>query len=384
MFVGKLLKSLGFLIVLPDTFSEEILPEYAPFLNDLEKEFILNSNIETKDILRIMADRYGYRRLQNDEIKKRFSLLLDTHYKKYKKAIQNSQSCNDKAELQGLIRYINGHGTWDIYFHQMHYITQDAIYYSISKLNPQIHEINKFFIDYFNNRNGIQHEHEKIFNFSHTLRSPFFRDSLMAYVSNSITAVERSPLFVMFMVPLKITRFGEEHLPEIISLFENKMFEYESRNGISIVRDCYRKPSEMNEKKLKKIIHRLTRESENELRRGLRLPVVGEGYIQETILFYKVQTAFYNTDVIHRGKPVWLGSQHFDIWIPSHMVAVEYNGQQHYEAIDYFGGAEGLKKQQELDARKAALCSDNGVRLFIVRFDEDMDIAVSKIRAEVR
>jgi hypothetical protein len=206
----------------------------------------------------------------------------------------------------------------------------------------------------------------------------------MSYVSNNLDAVERSPLFVMFMVPPNFTTFGEEHLPEVISLFAEKMQEYEDRNSLTIARDCYCKPHEMNEKKLKKIIHGITRIAENELRRGLKLPAVGEGYIQETILFYKVQSAFPDTEVIHRGKPVWLGKQHLDIWIPSHMVAVEYNGQQHYETIDYFGGIDGLRKQQELDARKAALCSENRVRLFIVRYDEDMNTAVLRIRQECR
>jgi hypothetical protein len=62
-------------------------------------------------------------------------------------------------------------------------------------------------------------------------------------------------------------------------------------------------------------------------------------------------------------------------------VAVEYNGQQHYKAVDFFGGVEGLSKQQELDERKATLCSKNRVRLIIVRFDEDMDVAVSRIQS---
>jgi len=318
------------------------------------------------------------------EIKSRFSELLNNHYRKYKTAIQSSQFYTETSALRGLIRLINGHGTWDIYFHQMYYITQDAIYYSLSKLNPEIHRINLFFIDYFNSRNGIQHEHQKVFNFNYTLRSPYFRGSLMAYISNSLDAVERSPLFVMFCVPLKLTQFGEEHLSEIISIFANKMQEYETVHGITIARDCYRKPHVMNERRLKKIINRLTLEAENELRHGYDLPHVGEGYIQETILFYKVSASLPDIVVIQRGKTSWLGNQHLDIWIPDKNIAIEYNGQQHYEAIDFFGGIEALKRQHELDMRKAALCAGNGVRLFIVRFDEDMDAAVSRIRTEIR
>lgn len=387
--VGKLLRLLGIFLAHPDI-SDEILPEYHLFFEDLKKEYEANTNTDISDILIITADRQGYRRLRDREgnlleaeIKTRFTELLNAHYDRYRIAILKSQWYTDRAELRNLVRFINGNRNNDIYFHQMHYITQDAIYYSLSKLNPQIHKVNKFFIDYFNQRDGIRHEHEKIFRFCYTLRSPSLRGSLMAYVSNNLDTLERSPLFVMFMVPLNLTPFGEQHLPEIISLFADKMQDYENKNGITIARNCYRKPHVMNERKLVKIIHGLTCSAENELRKKHELPNVGEGWIQETILFHKIQSAFPNTEVIHQGSPLWLGSQRLDVWIPSLKAAVEYNGQQHYEAIDFFGGIEGLRKQQELDERKATLCAENGVRLFVIRYDDDMDEAVSKIQKEV-
>ena len=44
-------------------------------------------------------------------------------------------------------------------------------------------------------------------------------------------------------------------------------------------------------------------------------------------------------------------------------IGIEYQGQQHYKAIDYFGGEEGLNQRKELDERKRKLCMDNGVTL---------------------
>jgi hypothetical protein len=385
--VGRLLRLLGIFIIQPDAIlSDEVLPEYRLFFDDLEKEYTANVNNDIKDILRITADRKGYRRLRGkdgglleDEIKRQFAELLDTHYHRYRTAIQRSQGYTDNAELRSLVRFIKGSGNYDIYFYQMYHIAQDAIYYSLSKLNPQIHEVNKFFIDYFNRRNGIQHDHQKVFNFCYTLRSPDLRGSLMSYVSNNLDTFERSPLFVMFMVPLNLTAFGEKYLPEIISRFADKMKDYENKNGVTIARDCYLKPHVMNERKLIKIIHGLTRAAENELRKKHELPNVGEGWIQETILFHKIQSALPNIDVIHQGCLPWLGNQRLDIWIPGRKAAVEYNGKQHYEAVDFFGGLEGLRKQRELDEQKAALCAENGVRLFIVRYDDDMDEAVLRI-----
>jgi hypothetical protein len=97
-----------------------------------------------------------------------------------------------------------------------------------------------------------------------------------------------------------------------------------------------------------------------------------------------LRAAFPGTMVIHQGCPEWLGSQRLDVWMPRLKTAVEYNGKQHYEAVGFFGGMEGLRKQQELDVRKTALCAENGVRLFIVRFDEDMKAAVSRSVSECR
>jgi hypothetical protein len=389
--VGRLLRALGIFLIPPGSISgDEILPDYQLFFDDLEKVYGANNKSELQDILRITADRQGYRRLRDSagnlleaEIKSLFSELLDSHYTRYRTAMQKCQWYTDSAKLRGLVRFIKSQGSQDIYFHQMYYIAQDAIYYSLSKLNPQIHEVNKFFIDYFNNRNGIRYEHENIFNFRYTLRSPNLRGSLMAYVSNNLDSLERSPMFVLFMAPPKLTAFGEKHLPEIITLFADKMQDYENMNGITIARGCYRKPHVMNERKLTKIIHGLTHAAENDLRKIHDLPPVGGGPIQETILFYKIQTAFPDVEVIHQGRPPWIGNQRLDVWIPARMAAVEYNGQQHYEAIDFFGGIEGLKNQRERDERKFALCAGNGVRLFIVRYDEDMDAAVLRIRSAV-
>jgi hypothetical protein len=42
-----------------------------------------------------------------------------------------------------------------------------------------------------------------------------------------------------------------------------------------------------------------------------------------------------------------------------------------------------LRKRRELDEWKAALCTKNGIRLFVVRYDEDMDEVVSRIRTEM-
>ncbi len=59
----------------------------------------------------------------------------------------------------------------------------------------------------------------------------------------------------------------------------------------------------------------------------------------------------------------WLGQQSFDIYLEKLSVAIEYQGEQHYEKREFFGGKEGLEKNIERDKRKKELASENGVRL---------------------
>lgn len=39
-------------------------------------------------------------------------------------------------------------------------------------------------------------------------------------------------------------------------------------------------------------------------------------------------------------------------FLEKYKIAIEYQGQQHYEAVSLFGGDEGLKYNQERDRRK--------------------------------
>ena len=153
----------------------------------------------------------------------------------------------------------------------------------------------------------LEMEHQKLFYLGYTPRSPWFRGYIMNYVSIHIDELERSPLFTFFMCPKNLTSYGEEHLSEIIDIFENRMEEYEYQNGMSIARSCYIRPREMNTIKLGKILAKITRECENMVRVKNHLPNVGEGFIEETKLYQKIKLTFPEMKIIHHGKPPFLG-----------------------------------------------------------------------------
>ena len=49
---------------------------------------------------------------------------------------------------------------------------------------------------------------------------------------------------------------------------------------------------------------------------------------------------------------------------------IEYDGEQHFESIEFFGGEEKLKLQQERDERKNKWCKDNNIPLIRIPYTE--------------
>ena len=62
-----------------------------------------------------------------------------------------------------------------------------------------------------------------------------------------------------------------------------------------------------------------------------------------------------------------------DFFLPNHNVVIEYNGIQHYESREQFGGEKGLKRTQKSDKLKRDYCIENGICLLEVKYD-DTDI----------
>ena len=124
---------------------------------------------------------------------------------------------------------------------------------------------------------------------------------------------------------------------------------------------------------------RIIRESENTVRVEKNLPKVGEGWISETELYYKLSKHYSNEKIIHHGKPHWIKRQHLDIYFPKRNIAIEYQGQQHLEPVEYFGGVESFKKQQRMDKKKKKICDLNGCHLIYVYENYDFKSLTNQI-----
>ena len=107
--------------------------------------------------------------------------------------------------------------------------------------------------------------------------------------------------------------------------------------------------------------------AENAFRRMRGIPETGRGWVSEVALYDLVKACC--PDAVHQWHPLFLGLQSVDIYVPSKRLAIEYQGQQHFDAVELFGGEKSLVATQARDSRKRTLLAAEGVRLFEWRYD---------------
>lgn len=63
----------------------------------------------------------------------------------------------------------------------------------------------------------------------------------------------------------------------------------------------------------------------------------------------------------------------FDFYLHNYNILVEYNGIQHYEPIEYFGGQNSFENQILRDNIKKEYCQKNNIILFEIPYYSDLD-----------
>jgi len=64
----------------------------------------------------------------------------------------------------------------------------------------------------------------------------------------------------------------------------------------------------------------------------------------------------------------------FDFYIPSMRTIIEFDGKQHYEPMEFFGGVESYERLKENDKIKNNYCEENYINLIRIRYDQIEDI----------
>ena len=58
----------------------------------------------------------------------------------------------------------------------------------------------------------------------------------------------------------------------------------------------------------------------------------------------------------------------FDFYLPDYNICVEYDGKQHFQPIEYFGGIESFLKTKKRDEIKNKYCEDNNIKLIRIPY----------------
>jgi len=129
------------------------------------------------------------------------------------------------------------------------------------------------------------------------------------------------------------------------------------------------------------IVEEILREGENLLRENHNLPRIGEGWVSEMQLYDLVKSIF--AEAQHHATPEWVRPLHLDVFVPSIKLAFEYQGRQHFEPIEFFGGEQAFKNIQRRDKRKKLKCASNGVVLIEWLYDEPINRKVLEEKLKV-
>ena len=97
---------------------------------------------------------------------------------------------------------------------------------------------------------------------------------------------------------------------------------------------------------------------------------------QEHKMFEVVKSIF--SDALFQHYALWISPQNYDVYVPSKNLAFEYQGLQHYESVEFFGGNEALNRRILLDRRKRELSSASGTTLIEWKYDELVNLVTLK------
>lgn len=125
------------------------------------------------------------------------------------------------------------------------------------------------------------------------------------------------------------------------------------------------------------------RDAENQVRVAQGLLRVGEGWFSETQLYTQIRASLTGIYVQQHARPKWLAPQHFDVYLPRHNIAIEFQGSQHFGPVAFFGGEATFAKQLERDARKRAASESNGCYLIEVRAGYNLASLIEEIQTVI-
>lgn len=108
----------------------------------------------------------------------------------------------------------------------------------------------------------------------------------------------------------------------------------------------------------------------------------GEAKIQQLLndlnIKYERQKTFENCRGLSEKQPLF-----FDFYLPEHNICLEYQGEQHYQPVGFFGGEEGFNILQYNDNKKEEYCNKNGIELIKIKYEQYKNLNIDYLKEVV-
>lgn len=118
--------------------------------------------------------------------------------------------------------------------------------------------------------------------------------------------------------------------------------------------------------------HPDTKIIENSVREQMGYKKIGDGWVSETIMYNILCKLYPDYTILRHYRPQWLDKLELDVYIPDLKIGFEYQGIQHFQSVEHWGGEDQLLVVQEHDIRKKRLCVENNVTLICINYDEPL------------
>lgn len=106
----------------------------------------------------------------------------------------------------------------------------------------------------------------------------------------------------------------------------------------------------------------------------------------EELVFEYTKKLFNKHQVIYQHRPYFLrtysGQMSYDVFVCGENIAIEYQGKQHFEPVEFFGGQKHFEEQRKRDALKREKSEQNGVILIYVNYWEEISLELIRSKVE--
>ena len=101
-------------------------------------------------------------------------------------------------------------------------------------------------------------------------------------------------------------------------------------------------------------------------------------FLKRLKLDFKDQVRFEKCRGVNNRKLV------FDFFLPSLNMVIEFDGRQHFDKIDFFGGEKIFKTQIENDKIKNDFCMKNNINMLRIKFNENVNKAIVRMLRNIK